>query len=62
MLKNAPLFFDEEIHPHYLYAYLEGIKENLSQNRTEDFKPLFALFEKMRKKGRDWFISQDQKS
>ncbi len=61
MLQNALLFFDEQIHPRYLYAFLQGIKENLSKNESKDFLPLFNLFEKIKEKGRNWFINQDKK-
>jgi hypothetical protein len=46
MLQNALLFFDEQIHPRYLYAFLQGIKENLSKNESKDFLPLFKKLKK----------------
>lgn len=47
-LENATLFFDrEELIPHYTNAYLRGIKDTLSENRSEldklNYDELFKL-------------------
>ncbi len=62
MLKAVPQFFDREnIHPHYLYAYLQGILNDLSKNREADFSPLFELFKKIQSANKKKsFYQQDQ--
>lgn len=55
-LNNAPLFFDrDKLIPHYTNAYLQGIKDSLSQNKTTleniNFDDLFKLLQNIKNSG-----------
>jgi len=57
-LKNATLFFDrEKLIPHYTNAYLRGIRDSLSEKRSEvdnlDYEELFELLLMIKKSGEE---------
>ena len=65
-LDNATLFFDrDKLIPHYTNAYLRGVKEALSENRSElddlDYENLFKLLFAIKKSGEKKSFSKTDK-